>query len=145
MKSQREIDLAMVSSVVRMINYKNTSFLRLVLFSVLSVTIALYQLNMEPGFFSGMVIFLGCIFSLLATIESARFGYKYGNVSGAFKFIAVIVISSVVIFYLHRLFDYIEWTPTNRTLGWINFIQVGFILGFLASKLSEDVLANQKY
>jgi uncharacterized membrane protein YeaQ/YmgE (transglycosylase-associated protein family) len=144
MRSQREIDIEMVSSAVRMINDKNTSFLRLVLFTVLSGTLAVYQLNMNSGFLSSMVILLFCISALLATIESAKFGYKYGNVSGAMKFIAAIIISSVVIFYLHRLFDYLEWTPTNRTLGWILFIQVGFMLGFLASKLSVDELANKK-
>lgn len=145
MNSKNENDTELVLSAVRMINYKTTSFVRLFLFTVLSGTLAVYQLNMESGLLSSMVALFFSVFGLLALIESARFGYKYGNVAGALKFITAIIVSSVVIFYLHRLFDYLEWTPTNRTLGWIIFIQLGFILGFLASKISVDELTNQKY
>ncbi|QFT57072.1 hypothetical protein [Microbulbifer sp. THAF38] len=137
MKTQRERDDERIASVSKMVTFARPSFVRLVFFSLISMVFAVYQLSMSDGVASIFVSILFSVSMLIALIESARFGYIYDEAYGGWKSSTCIVIGFIVVFILHRIFDYLGWTPTHRTLGWSIALWFGLILGVLLSQVNK--------
>ncbi|KZX73952.1 hypothetical protein A3715_15595 [Oleiphilus sp. HI0009] len=135
MKTQKEMDDALISSVNRMITFAKPSYTRCILFLASSALLGIFQLSMQEGILSTAISFIFIVLMLISLVEVSRFGYLYDWTYGGWKSLLALIVSFIAVFMLHRLFEYLEWFPLHRTAGWAIGAQFGFILGVLCSQV----------